>query len=194
MSIYPGNVQQRFASPRRSGRVAGENAVGKYASFACGTFVRFSLRINTDTKTVSGAAFETNGCGFMIAAADVLTEFIAACKLSELNGLNESELCQVILDDLGPVEDDRQRCIQSCVSAVQDAFADYRNRQAEEFRGERALVCTCFGVTEETIENYIATKSPTSVDDVTRDARAGGGCGSCRMLIQEMLDGFAMGS
>jgi NifU-like protein len=78
--------------------------------------------------------------------------------------------------------------METAFSALRAAFSDHRARLIGEFTGERALVCTCFGVTEETIERYIAGGAAESVDDVSKATRAGGGCGSCRMLIQEMLD------
>jgi NifU-like protein len=72
-------------------------------------------------------------------------------------------------------------------------LADYRTYAIEEFRGERALICTCFGVSEESVQRYIEAEMPETVAEVTAACRAGGGCGSCRMLIQEMIDEQALG-
>lgn len=188
MSIYPSTIQQRSDSPEQSGHVAGENASGKSASFVCGSFVRFSVRIDSKSKTVAAAGFESNGCGFMVAAADVLTGFIAGRPLADLHGLDEADLERVINDELGVFEPERQDCGLCCITALRSAFVDYRKRKIEEFRGEKALICTCFSVTEETLEYQIDSKSLRSVDEVTRECNAGGGCGSCRMLIQEMID------
>jgi NAD(P)H-nitrite reductase large subunit len=43
-------------------------------------------------------------------------------------------------------------------------------------------------VTETTIERLINERSLQTVEEVTRACNAGGGCGSCRPIIQEMLD------
>ncbi len=188
MSIYPAKIQQRSESPRRCGKVEGENASGKDASFVCGSFVRFSIRIDSESKNVSAAGFETNGCGFMTAAADVLAEFIEDRPLIRLHGLNEVDLRSVIDNKLGIFEDNRHQCSTCCIEALRAGFADYRIKQIDEFRGEMALICTCFGVAEETIERHIVERKLETVEDVTRACNAGGGCGSCRMLIQEMLD------
>jgi NAD(P)H-nitrite reductase large subunit len=59
---------------------------------------------------------------------------------------------------------------------------------SRSFRGEKALVCTCFGVTEETIDEALQISAVQTVEDVTSLCRAGGGCGACTMMIQEMLD------
>ncbi len=124
----------------------------------------------------------------MIAAADVLIEATTGRPLIELHALNDHELGSILKAKLGFVEKRRQSCADACLGALHAAFADFRLKQIEEFRGELALICTCFGVTEETIEREIADRGLRTVDDVTDFCKAGGGCGSCRMLIQEMLD------
>ena len=137
---------------------------------------------------VSAAAFRSNGCGYMIAAADYLVETVIGRKLSELNGLNQDELQSKIHAEFEAIPDDRLQCVEVCIDALREAFADFRGRQIEEFRGEKVLVCTCFGVTEERIEDHLRQMSIKTVEDVSQVCNAGSGCGSCRMLIQEMID------
>ncbi len=129
----------------------------------------------------------------MIAAADHLVETIKDSKLADLHGLNKQELTQKLDDEFGLLPNERKRCADVCIEALRVAFADYRVRQIEEFRGEKALICTCFGVSEETIETHIAQNSIETVNEVTQICGAGGGCGSCRMLIQEMIDNQVFG-
>ena len=124
----------------------------------------------------------------MIATADFLVETIKGSKLSDLHGLNKEELSQKINREFGILPKERSQCVDVCIEALRVAFAGYRVRQIEEFRGEKALICTCFGVSEETIEAHIKQDSLETVDEVTQICNAGGGCGSCRMLIQEMID------
>ncbi len=190
MSVYPQKVQLRSESPQWCGKVESENASGTDASFICGSFVRFSIRIDSKSKRVSAAGFETNGCGYMIAAADVLGEAVEGRHLADLHGLIESELRSVVGEQLGEFESGRSHCALCCIEALRSAFADYRRTQIEEFRGEKALICTCFGVAEETIEKHIAEENLETVEDVTRVCNAGGGCGSCRMLVQEIIDSY----
>jgi NAD(P)H-nitrite reductase large subunit len=65
---------------------------------------------------------------------------------------------------------------------------DFRAFQIEEWSGEKALICTCFGVSEETIENLVKENSLETIEEVTAACNAGGGCGSCQPLIQEIID------
>jgi NifU-like protein len=187
-AFYPAKVNERFRSLRHSGRTADANALGTEASFICGSFVRFSLRIDTDSKEVADARFQTNGCGFMTAAADALADAVSGRRLTELHGLNNEELHAEIEDVLGKFPHGRGHCAEACVGALHAAFADHRTRQIEEFRGESALICTCFGISEEAIERCVSENGLTTVEAVTDRCKAGSGCGSCRMLIQELID------
>ena len=124
----------------------------------------------------------------MIAAADVLTGKIVGKKLLELHGLETEVLRLQIEDELEKFPANRKHCLEICIDALHQAFADFRAFQIEEFTGEKALICTCFGISEETIENLIKENSLETVVEVTKICNAGGGCGSCQPLIQEILD------
>lgn len=188
MSFYPPKITERIAALRRAGQAEDANAAGTSATFVCGAAARFTLMIEGETKRIRRARFQTNGCGFAAAAADVLAEFIAGKKLSELHGANRERLRAEIENELGRFGDRRRHCLELCLDALQKALADYRAAQIEEWTGEKALVCTCFGVSAETIEKAVEDYYLTSVDEVTEKCAAGGGCGSCQPLIQEILD------
>ncbi len=186
--FYSEKISDRFHAPKNVGGATGANAVGTNATFVCGAALRLSLRIEKDTKEIVEAKFKTNGCGYLIASADVLTEQIVGNKLNELHGLDKSVLQKQIKTELGEFSESREHCLDLCLETLQNAFADFRARQIEEFTGEKALICTCFGVSEETIENLIKENSLETVEEVTDACNAGGGCGSCQPLIQELLD------
>lgn len=188
MSFYPPKINGRFQQPKNVGALLKANAVGTGASFGCGAFVRFYLAIDAVTKEITGAKFKSNGCGFVIAAADVLTETIVGNRLIQLHGLDKKLLNSQIEAVLEKFPAGREHCLQICLDALQMALADFRARQIEEFSGEKALICTCFGVSEELIESIIKKNSLKTVEEVTEICRAGGGCGSCQPLIQDILD------
>jgi len=52
---------------------------------------------------------------------------------------------------------------------------------------DEALICTCFCVSERTIEREIQDNNLRTIAEVTRACNAGGGCRSCYPLIEEML-------
>jgi len=186
--FYSEKISDRFHAPENIGQATGANAVGTSATFVCGAVLRLSLRIEKDTKEVVEAKFKTNGCGYLIASADILAEKIVGKKLNELHGLDKNFLQARIKRELGEFSENRRHCLELCLETLQFAFADFRNSQIEEFTGEKALICTCFGISEETIENVIKENALETVEEVSETCSAGGGCGSCQPLIQEILD------
>lgn len=181
--IYPEHISRILNDLRRVSRNSG-NCVGSDANFSCGCVVRIAINVDPNERIVREAGFTTNGCGWMTASAEVICEFLTGKALADLHGLANDEM----LAALGIVATRRQSCVTASTSAATAAFADLRSRQIEEFRGENALICTCFGVTEERIEAAITKDHLRSVDDIGAETNAGTGCGSCRMLIQEMID------
>lgn len=186
--FYPEKIGERFQTPQNVGHATGANAVGRNATFVCGAALRLSLRIEKVTKEIVEAKFKTNGCGYLIASAEVLTEQLVGKKLNEIHRLEKSVLHKQIETELGEFSANRKHCLDLCLETLQDAFAAFRANQIEEFTGEKALICTCFGVSEETIENVIKEHLFEKVEDVTAKCNAGGGCGSCQPLIQEIID------
>jgi NifU-like protein len=186
--VYPQAINNRFISPRNAGGSPAANAEGRAATFLCGTRTQFRLAIDPDSKRIEAANFRTNGCGFMVAAADVLAEIIATVKLTDLHGIDIPEFQRRIEDELGEFPPEREHCLLTAIDALRAALADFRTRQIEEFTGEKALVCTCFGVSEETVEKVIQENGTSTVAQVGELCNAGTGCGSCQFMIQEMID------
>jgi NifU-like protein len=79
------------------------------------------------------------------------------------------------------------RPIIAC-NALLDAIREYSNAARDDWAGDEALICTCFFVSERTIESEIQTRGLTTVAEVTKACNAGAGCGSCHQLIQEILE------
>lgn len=137
------------------------------------------MEIAGNPSAVVDVGYRTNGCGVMVAAAESLADSLKRHNLIELAGLPA-----VSFEEPG----ERIDCVLTVARAFQGAFAFHRARVIEEFRGEKPLACTCFGVTEETVEEFIRINRPSGIDEVSAEIRAGSGCGSCRMLIQEIID------
>ena len=188
MSFYPKRISERVHAPKNVGEAMNADAVGTSATFVCGAVLRFTLQIDCETKRILEAKFKTNGCGFLIASADVSAENIVGVKLTDLHCLDREILEEKIKSEFGEVAESRKHCRELALETLQLAFADFRRSQIEEWSGEKALICTCFGVSEETIENLVKNNSLETVEEVTDACNAGGGCGSCQPLIQEIID------
>ncbi len=184
MSFYEAKISARFSDPKNAGRAEFANAIGTNATFVCGSAVRFTLQIRE--RKIVAAKFQTNGCGYLTAAADILAEIITGQSLIELHGLEDLET--QIQAKIGNFPDNRRHCLTLSIETLQTAFNDFRSAQLEEFVGEKALICTCFGVSEETIEKMIGENHCQTVEEVSHLCHAGSGCGSCQSLIQEIID------
>ena len=186
--VYPEKIFERLRNLRGSRKQSSQfDAEGVAANFECGSFTRVFI-YSAEDGMVGDLRYQTNGCGYMVVAADILAENIRNSDLRALHGLQAADLRSQVEMAVGPFTCDRGQCLETVIEAVRNAFADLRRRQVEEFRGETALICTCFGVTQERIDGLIRTGRVRSVDEVTDATKAGSGCGSCRMLIQEILD------
>lgn len=80
-----------------------------------------------------------------------------------------------------------EACVDLACNALLDAIREYSNAARDDWAGDEALICTCFFVSERTIEREIQTRGLTTVAEVTKACNAGAGCGSCHQLIQEIL-------
>ena len=168
------------------------NAEGASANFSCGSYVKFFLSVD-DEGVIRAANISTNGCGYMVASADVLAEYVQGRDLKELHGLRNDELSSLIFEDLGEFSADRGDCAATSIESLIAAFSDLRARRIEEFHGEKALICTCFGVSQDRVKALIDSRKLETLEEVAHACSAGRGCGSCRMLIEELLDKRAEG-
>lgn len=188
VSFYPQKIQKRTAFPRHAGTIADADAAGAEASFVCGSFVSIMLAVNPENSEIAEARYQTNGCGYAVAACELIASFVVSRHPREIHSGGPADLIDHLNAELGAFPSGREHCAILAVKALQKALAGYRERLIGEYPGERALVCTCFGVDEETIESSIIANRLVCVDDVAARCRAGGGCGSCRPVIQDIID------
>ncbi len=182
--VYPKKVADLL---KRSGNAATFeiSASGRAASFECGCFVEIDLEINNGI--CMGGTFHTNGCGYLAASAKVLFDSLRGTELRQLQGLDDADLLKASEAAVGPLGQRRQ-CAEVCIAALHKAFEAYRARSIAEYRGDTALICSCFGISEDAIADSIRTNGHSTVEEVSAHLMAGRGCGSCRGLIEEIID------
>ncbi len=134
--------------------------------------------------------FESGGCEYMNAVASVLAEKLRGPDLGSFRATVERFARECIEAELGAFPAGRTECIQGVLDAFKGAIADGRGGPVSEFPGDEALVCTCFGITEDRLFAAIRTMKAADVETVAEACNAGSGCGSCRMLIQDYIDAY----
>jgi NifU-like protein len=121
--------------------------------------------------------FKAAGCSLMVASASLLTEAVKGKSTAEA-----AELTRAPLQFL-----DGSRCGEPVAEALLSAITQYSDSIRHEWNGDEALICTCFCVSERTIEAEIRKGNISTVIEVTRACRAGAGCRSCWPLIEDIL-------
>ena len=171
-----------FFNPRNIGDAGEPSFIGRAASLTCGALVRFSIQVD-ETQSISEARFRVAGCNVLIASASFLSEQITGMTTAAAAAFAQEP------DALSPqVGTESRQCVELACNALLDAIREYSNAARDDWAGDEALICTCFFVSERTIEREIRAGSLTTVAEVTKACNAGAGCGSCHQLIQEILE------
>jgi len=179
---YSEKVWDRIRNPRNAGVMENPDAVGDAGSLACGDALRIMLRID-DNDRIQDAKYQTFGCGSAVASGSALTEMSIGKTLDEAAKITNDDIV-AFLDGL---PEEKMHCSVMGMEALQAAIANYRGEPPPTPEDE-AVVCKCFGITEEKIREAIRRDNLTTVDHVTHYTKAGGGCGKCHPRIQEILD------
>ena len=73
--------------------------------------------------------------------------------------------------------------------ALDAAIANYHGKSYEHIHDEDGeIICHCFGVGANKIKKVVWENHLTTVEEVTNYTKAGGGCQSCHMRIEEIID------
>ena len=147
--------------------------------------MRFSIQVD-ERQVVSQARFKAAGCSVLVASSSLLTERVVNVPTSEAAIIGQDTAA--LSRNFPELEWNREHCPKLACDALLAAIREYSDAARDDWAGDEALICTCFFVSERTIEREIAANSLKTIADVTRACNAGGGCGSCHQLIQEILD------
>jgi NifU-like protein len=93
----------------------------------------------------------------------------------------------VLGEALGEIPPDKSHCGALVCEALLAAIKAYSDSARDEWEGDEALICTCFCVSESTIESAIEAGGLRTIAAVTKACNAGAGCRSCYSLIEDIL-------
>lgn len=186
---YSEKVMDHYRNPRNVGKIDDADAVGSAGSLACGDQLKIYLKIKDGI--VTDAKFQTFGCGSAVASSSILTEMIIGKPIAEVRKITNKD----IADQLEGLPPEKMHCSVMGYEALEDALQGYEDYQdledirADEEKKEK-IVCTCFGITENIIWDAIKQNGLTSVEEITNYTKAGGACGKCKGLIQDIIDTY----
>ena len=186
---YTEKVMEHFQNPQNQGAITeqkeGKKVVtGEVGSIACGDALRLHLQIDEETQTITDARFQTFGCASAIASSSALTELLKGKKVDDAMQLNNRQ----IADYLGGLPEEKMHCSVMGQEALEAAIYSYKGIPLETHEeDEGALICSCFGVTDNRIKRIIRENNLTTAEEVTNYVKAGGGCGSCLADIDDII-------
>ncbi len=189
---YSDKVIDHYRNPRNVGKIDNADAIGEAGSLACGDSLKIYLKINNGI--VTDAKFQTFGCGSAVASSSILTEMIIGKTIDEVKKITNKD----IADQLGGLPPEKMHCSVMGYEALEDALKNYDDytdlddiRNEEEANKQREkIVCTCFGITENVIWDAIKMNGLKTVEEITNYTKAGGACGKCKGLIQDIIDTY----
>ena len=185
MQRNSGGVPEQFFNPRHVGEAIEPNFIGRSASFQCGAILRISLNIDGSQRIIE-AKFKAAGCSILVAAASLLIDRVIGKTTGEAAAL--AQRADELQEKLGALPAERSECLRLAGEALVTAIRNYSDAARDEWEGDEALICTCFCVSERTIEREIQEKRLRTIAEVTAACSAGGGCRSCYPLIEDILD------
>jgi NifU-like protein len=177
-------VSNHFLNPLNVGDLDEPCFTGRAGSFICGATTRLSIQID-GSHNICDAKFRAAGCEVLIASLSILTERVKGKSTADAASMGkrpEASLAELDIDS------SHSHCTQLACDALVSAIREYSDAARDEWAGDEALICSCFFVSEKTIEREIKQRGLTTVREVTRACNAGGGCGSCQPLIVEILE------
>jgi NifU-like protein len=180
---YTEKVMEHYRNPKNVGKIDDADAVGEAGSLTCGDALKIYLKIKDNV--VVDAKFQTFGCGSAVASSSILTEMIIGKSLEDVKKVTNKQIAA----ELGGLPPEKMHCSVMGYEALENALSNYFHEDIPT-RTKDKLICTCFSVTEKQIINAIKENNLKTLEDVTNYTKAGGACGNCKELIQEVLDKY----
>lgn len=177
---YTEIVMDHYRNPRNVGRIDDADVIGEAGSLACGDSLKLFLKI--DNGIVTDAKFQTFGCGSAVASSSILTEMIIGKPLDEVRKITNKDIAEM----LGGLPPEKMHCSVMGHEALEDAMQKYFNEKTSNTNVK--IICKCFDVTDAQIRHAIEENNLKTLDEVTYYTKAGGACGMCKSLIQNILD------
>ncbi len=190
---YSEKVMDHYRNPRNVGKIDDADAIGVAGSLTCGDQLKIYLKIKDGI--VTDAKFQTFGCGSAVASSSILTEMIIGKSIDDVRKITNKD----IADQLGGLPPEKMHCSVMGYEALEDALKGYVDKDEldeamDELHGKTEkqdkIVCTCFGVTENQIWEALKINGLKTVEEVTNYTKAGGACGKCKGLIQDIIDTY----
>ncbi|MCC6573687.1 MAG: Fe-S cluster assembly protein NifU [Planctomycetes bacterium] len=181
---YSDKVRDHFLNPRNVGEIKDATVIGEVGSLARGDALRLYLKLD-GSEVIQDAKFQSFGGASAIASSSALTELIKGRHIDDAVRLTSDDISKY-LDGLPEA---KMHTSVMGMEALEVAYARYRGLELDEQDEEEGrLICRCFSVPEGKIERAVRDHTLNAVEEITHYTKAGGGCGSCHIDLEVILD------
>ena len=187
---YTEKVMDLFYNPKHQGMIEATNepglkvVTGEIGSIACGDALRLHLKIDESTNIILDARFQTFGCASAIASSSALTEMIIGMTVEEAMKITNRQIAEY----LGGLPEEKMHCSVMGQEALEAAISSYKGIPiVVHEEDESALVCRCYGISEGRIKRVVIENKLDTAEQVTNYIKAGGGCGTCLVNIDDII-------
>ena len=132
MAAYTEKVRDHFISPKNLGAMESPDGVGEVGNAICGDTVKMFVRL-ADGK-VADAKYQTYGCVFSIACADMVAELAKGATLEQAKAISGGDVAR----ELGGLPETKAHCAVMAVNALREALRG-AGQQLELLDGGKAL-------------------------------------------------------
>ncbi|MCZ7572700.1 MAG: iron-sulfur cluster assembly scaffold protein [Ardenticatenaceae bacterium] len=130
-------ILDHYENPRNRGRLDPADATAKGGNPGCGDIVVISLNIDPETRVITEARFEGEGCTISQAAASAATEMIAGKTIDEILEMSGDDLVEILGRDL---VSGRIRCATLGIHTVRAALRKYQAaRRMDQIEADRVV-------------------------------------------------------
>jgi NifU-like protein len=181
MQVERDPVREFFFNASHVGEAREPNFVARVTSLECGAVLRISIHVD-EQQRITDARFKAAGCSTLVTSTASLIEKILGKTNAEAATIAQS------VGTMSHLPSERVDCLAMSHEALLAAIRAYSDSARDEWEGDEALICTCFCVSERTIEREIQQNNLRTISEVTNACNAGGGCRSCYPLIEDILN------
>ena len=127
---YSKKVLEHFMNPKHLGSIDKADGVGDTKNLRCGDIMRIYIKVGErqGQKYIKDIKFETLGCGYAIAASDMICDLAQGKTLTEAKKIKFSD----IADKLGKLPVQKIHCAHLAETALKTAIKDYEAKNKEQ--------------------------------------------------------------
>lgn len=186
--VYTDTVKDHFINPRNIW-VKEENweadAFGEVGSLACGDQMRVGIKVADDK--IADIRWLTYGCASAIASTSMMSEMVKGMTLAEAYNITPD----MITNALGGLPEHKFHCSvlgDKALRAAIDNYLEARGLDNPYKRSVAKVICECKGVTDQMIEELVATDKAKTMEDLIRLTGVTTGCGKCKAKVEHLFE------